>query len=443
MSNDYKSSKFKELLEKLQQESWQLELIISGFAIFGLASIFPELKSSLNIINEGDSKFYTPIVFLGLSACSILLFNLIIHVILRGLWIGALGLRYVSGDIDFDQLNYSKKFTKHLKKKIVSFDRYVATLENYCSILFAVSFLLIFYVVSITAVIFSLFLVATFIISNESINPTLRQAIGIPLALFIIFGSVLVMIDFFTQGFLKRKKWLSKIYFPFYWLFSFIGLTFLYRPLVYNFLDNKFTKRLSFLLVPAYILILVLISFKYKSSNYIDNIEYSSSIYLDDREYEDQLVKKDELVKRASIQSKVITDPYIKLFRVFNENIEGRVYRYNPKLKPKEDKRGFKTDIIIFSNDNNISHRKRDSLSREYIKTFNKAHKVFIDTVEYKSDFLLSKNPKKQIGFETFIPTKKLTEGRHLLQVKRFFKNRKGETGYTNDVTIPFWYYKN
>ena len=34
MSNNYKDSKFKELLNKLQQESWQLELLISGFAMF-------------------------------------------------------------------------------------------------------------------------------------------------------------------------------------------------------------------------------------------------------------------------------------------------------------------------------------------------------------------------------------------------------------------------
>jgi hypothetical protein len=55
-----------------------------------------------------------------------------LHVVLRGLWIGALGLRYVSGDIDYEQLKYSPKFTKYLSKKIGSFDKYIATLENYC-----------------------------------------------------------------------------------------------------------------------------------------------------------------------------------------------------------------------------------------------------------------------------------------------------------------------
>ncbi|MGB4960699.1 MAG: hypothetical protein WBO36_14550, partial [Saprospiraceae bacterium] len=35
---DHQKSVFKEWLEKLQQESWQLELLISGFAIFGIYS---------------------------------------------------------------------------------------------------------------------------------------------------------------------------------------------------------------------------------------------------------------------------------------------------------------------------------------------------------------------------------------------------------------------
>ena len=35
MSQNYDNPAFKKLLKKLQEESWQLELIISGFAIFG------------------------------------------------------------------------------------------------------------------------------------------------------------------------------------------------------------------------------------------------------------------------------------------------------------------------------------------------------------------------------------------------------------------------
>ncbi|WP_417800816.1 hypothetical protein [Tenacibaculum sp.] len=48
MNNDYKSSKFKALLDKLQQESWQLELLITGFAIFGLINLIEPIEAAIN-----------------------------------------------------------------------------------------------------------------------------------------------------------------------------------------------------------------------------------------------------------------------------------------------------------------------------------------------------------------------------------------------------------
>jgi hypothetical protein len=439
MSNDYKNSKFKELLDKLQQESWQLELLISGFAIFGLITSIPHIRTSM-IIAENDKQFI-PFAFLLIAfvACSILIFNLLIHVILRGLWIGALGLRYVSGDIDFETLNYHSRFTKYLKKRIVSFDKYVATLENYCSVLFAVTFLLIFYVISISIIILCIVGVATLILSNDNLPEIPRMVIGIFLIFFLLIGTLLVFIDFLTQGYLKKKKWLSKIYFPFYWVFSFLTLTFLYRPLVYNFLDNKFTKRLSFFLVPSYIAISILISFKQKKTNYLESAKYVSTAYLNTKNYENLLINDDDFARIATIQSKVITEPYVKVFKVFTENVENQLYNYHPSLKPKEDKRGFNTDIAMFNTTNYLKNR--DSLTNKYLEVLNSTHQVYIDTIKFKSDFLISKNKKNQVGFETYLNIKNLSEGKHILKLKRIRK-RKKDTIKVTDITIPFWYFK-
>lgn len=84
----WKKSFFADWLEKLQQESWQLELLISGFALFGIQKsrglIFafqeclyfeymsPILKISLRVFEVGWKIFF---------------FNLLIHVIFRGLWL--------------------------------------------------------------------------------------------------------------------------------------------------------------------------------------------------------------------------------------------------------------------------------------------------------------------------------------------------------------------
>ena len=101
MNNDYQTPAFKKLLNRLQEESWQLELLISGFAIFGLFSAFEPLELGLFEARANDQSYYLAIYWVALISCYILIFNLIFHVLLRGMWIGALGLRYVSGDIDY------------------------------------------------------------------------------------------------------------------------------------------------------------------------------------------------------------------------------------------------------------------------------------------------------------------------------------------------------
>ena len=438
MQNDYTKPGFKKLLHKLQEESWQLELLISGFAIFGLFTAIPTITESL-IEAENNRQVYTFVISLVATiSCYILIFNLLLHVLLRGLWIGALGLRYVSGDIDYDSLKYSQKFTNFLKKKVGSFDKYISTLENYCSVIFAISFLLIFYVLAITFTVLAILLIINLLISNDDLPGWLANGVGIPLTLFIVFGMFFTLIDFLTLGFLKKKKWISTIYFPVYRVFGFITLSFLYRPLVYNFLDNRFGKRLSFALVPFYILIALATTFKYNVSNFLGSDMTSNEYIANNNNYEDLVYDSDGFIDDVTIQSKVITDKYVKVFVLFSENIEDNIFRFNPKIKPDEDSRGLRSGIT-FGNSYNSS--KRDSLRRAYLKTFNDMYSLKIDTIKYDPDFIIAKSKKGDLGFETYINTKGLIDGKHILKVNRL-RIRKGDTTNWNIHKIPFWYYE-
>lgn len=438
MSQDYNNPAFKKLLQKLQEESWQLELLISGFAIFGLFTAFPHIRISATAA-QNDDKIYSWIVLtVVMVSCAILIFNLLLHVVLRGLWIGALGLRYVSGDIDYEELNYSQKFTKYLKKKVGSFDRYIARLENYCSIIFAISFLLIFYVLAFTFSIISIVLIITSTLDNDSMNETLGLWIGIPLLLFFITGTILTFIDFLTLGWLKKKKWISRIYFPMYWVFSKITLAFLYRPLVYNFLDNKFGRRVSLALVPIYILIVFASTYSYKTSNYFSNDMESNSVIANSRNYEDALTE-DTFIEDVAIKSKVVTDNYLKVFMVMDDDFDDYIFDLNPSLKPEDDLRGLKSRIYTNST---VSWSKRDSLREAYIKTLNEVFIVEIDSINYKSEFIVGESTNGQKGFETYIGIKNLPIGKHLLKVLRK-RIRKKDTNQVYYSRIPFWYYPN
>lgn len=443
MSKELKHSTFKELLDKLQQESWQLELLISGFAILGLFSATDTLALKFQIAEHDKHLTESLIWFAANISCWILIANLLIHVILRGLWIGALGLRYVSNDIDYDQLKYSPKFTNYLKKRIGSFDDYIATLEDYCSIVFAVSFLFIFYfLASFLCVVLLLVIVFVFLDNDfEGVWENIFQFTGIGLLLFTLIGMGFTFLDFITQGFLKRKKWTSVIYFPIYRVFNIITLSFLYRPLVYNFLDNKFGKRLSFVLVPVYIGILYLTSFSYVDSNYLSKKTSSSEFVANSNNYEDLIVKENDFVNNVSIQSKVITDNYLKIFVVFSDNLENRLFDYNPGLKPINDKRGL-TSGIVFNNNFEISFRKRDSLKKVYYKTFNDIYKTKINNTYYETNYVVTTNKNKKLGFETYLPIDTLQLGKNILKINRKYINRKKDTVLLNVVTIPFWKFK-
>ena len=260
-----KKNIFTEWLEKLQQESWQLELLISGFALFGIWESREILESFTNFLavnNPVDSNasivFY--IVTQMLRAAWLIFFtNLLIHVILRGLWIGAIGLRYVSGDIDYGKLKYSDSFIEYFKRKVGGFDEYIERLEKICSSIFAYTFLLFFIFLSLAFFIIFWILFASllnYLFDSDSsffiINISVNAVFG--------FLAFFVFIDFITLGLFKKikDKSFSKVYGYIYRFYSFITLSFIYRPLLYNFLDTKYTRRLFWFSIP-YLLLLTLV----------------------------------------------------------------------------------------------------------------------------------------------------------------------------------------
>lgn len=444
MQNNYRSKKFKAWLDTLQQESWQLELLISGFAIYGLFQAIAPLELNYQISQNSDKALIAAIYSLGLTSSYILIFTLLLHIILRGLWIGALGLRYVSGEIDFKKLNYAPKFDKYLRKRIGSFDRYIARLEDYCSIIFALSFLLVFYVLSLFILVgcISAF-TFIFLIQDGEKNMTMMAIGGILILLFLV-GMIVVFIDFLTQGYLKKKKWLAFFYFPVYWVFSLLTLSFLYRPLVYNFLDNRFGRIISLILVPIYFLIIFLSTTTFVRSNYLLFKKDSNSYYANIQNYNTALETEGIFIDNASIPSKVITTNYLPVFIEYDDGIENKVFDFNPDLNPDEDQRGFRSDIN-FSNEQKLMG-KNDSLLNIYMQAIKDIFIIKIDSLTINSiDYVYTQNFREQEGFETVLPLDSISSGKHLIGIYRKNKkesNAEGTYDESEIAVIPFWYYK-
>ena len=103
------------------------------------------------------------------------------------------------------------------------------------------TFLLFFIILS--AFVSIIFIIFLFQIDNYFENGSIGDIVcGVSILLVIICAG-LVLFDFLTLGGLKRIKggWFPKVYLFIYRFFSIVSLSAIYRPLLYNFLDDKYT----------------------------------------------------------------------------------------------------------------------------------------------------------------------------------------------------------
>lgn len=381
---DNKSEKkqiWSQWLETLQQESWQLELLISGLALFGIyesKSFIDEVILGFSTHGHGDSGLFTaPLILLLKSGWLIFFLNLLVHVILRGLWIGAIGLRYVSRDIDYEALDYSDVFTKYLKDKVGDYDDFIERLEKICSVLFAYTFLLFLLLMSLLLFFFQVFLLGVIIPGDDQ---SLKGMVAI---LYFLLGFI-VFVDFITLGGIKKIKEdnVSKVYMYIYKFFSITTLSFLYRPLIYNFIDDRYTKRLFFLSIPYIFLVLFYGNlFSNETYPYYDSGEADDySLYINKMQYEDERTKwysennmKKELTKhglpRLTISQFQVDKPYLEIFIRMLGNDQ---YLYQKDSLVPFQKPGFR--FSLFSDDDEDDPtlekmtKERVSLTRELRK---------------------------------------------------------------------------
>jgi len=317
---------FREWLEKLQQESWQLELLISGFALFAIWEARTlvdgyEEYISINITASGPTRgILNTFGTLLTVSWKIFFYNLLIHVLARGLWIGAIGLRYVSSDIDYDYFNYSDIFTNFLKKNVGDFDDYIERLERFSSVIFAYTFLLFFVFLSLI-----IFNIEIFTVARLFDDPTTG---GLFIVFFAFFG-LFIFIDFITMGGIKKikEKNISRIYFVIYRIFSFLTLSFLYRPLLYNFWDEKYTRRLFLISIPYMILLFFIPKIEsnalpffpiHQHNGVQEKLTYEFHYYDDERQLEQErkkgIFRKKHAIDGISLPSIELSGNYGRFF---------------------------------------------------------------------------------------------------------------------------------
>lgn len=435
---DQTKSKLAQWLEVLQQESWQLELLVSGFAIFLLIGTYEpiqDLGSRIRLLAVDSSTYSALLLPYGIlvAVWFALVFNLIVHVLFRGLWISTIGLRYVSDDIDFDYFRFRPKFDRFLRRRIGSFDLYIERLEKICSIIFAFTFLIIFMIISL----------GLFVALLAFINLGLEKAglengwVDDTLNLTIIFTALLYFVDFVTLGRIKRIKWLAVVYYPVYRFYGLITLAFLYRPMYYNLIDNKFGRWVGFLLVPYIVLAMILGSITFVTHGYFP-IRGGKTALLTNN-YDDI---RDEKARTnvASIPSKYIDNGYIELFLPYNPKDDDKAITHIcPGLTPAKST-GVKVDGMVKINSSNNRKSSPDSL----LMCMSAMHQLYInDSLVPSPEFHFYEHPNRDnVGLLTIIDVSYLPRGEHFIKVETQSPrrvNRRDTILFVESAFIPFW----
>jgi hypothetical protein len=255
-------------LDKLQTESWQAEILISGGAFVGLGSVSNAFVPIFQFLFYSTSFSERLINFLAFSVDLVvwsLMFGFLIHLVLRGFWIGLIGMNYVfpKGMIK-ERLALKGKFKNMFHESQNT--PLIIRLDKYCSAIFAVTFVWLFSGIGINIYISGL----TFL-TDESVRA------GHPwvnlISIFVLLVGFTTLIDFLSAGRLKRIKWLSAIYYPFHKVMSFITLSFIYRRLYYTVVSNINWRSAMLLFSIPFFLIFGIVILSNLSSDLSDSFD--------------------------------------------------------------------------------------------------------------------------------------------------------------------------
>ncbi|HRH34892.1 MAG TPA: hypothetical protein PKY12_07520 [Catalimonadaceae bacterium] len=211
-------------LQNLQENSWEIELLISGGAVFTLLQ-FPEIF--MNFIRTAKISSDIPgtslIMIMGMAGIKILTNGFILHLLLRSYWLAMVCLNYIYPQgINAGKMKRAKPFrSRHvdgdLQDQIMNVDR-ISALVIFMTIISTL--VLGGLVVGILAVVSIMELLAMV----GLMVPELDELFG--------FSMLFYFIDLLFMGVFRKIPILSWILFPVFWIFDLITFRSFYsRPL--------------------------------------------------------------------------------------------------------------------------------------------------------------------------------------------------------------------
>lgn len=305
-------------LRRVQEQSWEPELLISGLVLFALFQIpdlidpfWRHLERNASAFLARSSADDTIIAFLKVSVY-FLIAGFLTHIFLRSIWVAYAGLSYLFKDgINFANLDLPDKYTRHLRR--VPYEDRIKKLEKICSGMFSLSFLFFMIILGLINVgliiTICVYLIVTFL-------PGFTYFVVFTL-LFIVLG-LLFLFDLLTLGLLRRIPYINSIYYPFYRVGRLFMLAPMYEDIYYGFLSNN-KKWKAGIIMGLFFFVFIFAHLEVKNPGLFTTslelmVTNSDSELLFPGHYEDKA--SEDLIGFALIPSDIIHENVLRVFVV-------------------------------------------------------------------------------------------------------------------------------
>jgi hypothetical protein len=432
-----------EKLRDLTSQSWNLELVISGAALFAMLQIPDLLDTAFDYFRFNFLSHTTgiigvlPALVLSMmkATCYVLFAAFLTNFVMRAFWVGLVGLLsvYPTG-IHYDRIPFSSKYAQEqMSGKFGSLENYIIRLDRRCNIVFAVAFLFTFFFILIAMGYLVAIIVYTFIrpLIPEEYMPFFKILAYILGAAYFLVAIVLSLpsVRATPQGARLNYQFATLLHFMFWGLgrpSSYITNTF------YSHIPSKKLLRNMMIMMILFIVLMTVNLFvdisrinqrltpfnsRHLFSTRVDSLFHDASTY-------DSQRGDGQYVSSASIQSDIVREPFLRLYIAYPKAMDTLLTEivkepvWNDK-KPIAERRH---EYAVWSSEqinNLIQIRVNDSLY---------ANPGLLFTMHDKP---------KQNGWQTVLLPTNLKTGRNTLNIRI---QPKSPAKPAEIATIPFWY---
>ena len=414
-------------LQRLKDESWEAELIISTVAIFGTVQMFKMISWMtdwfINVLPPSQYFNGYMVSSFGLFAVSLLTTMFVIHFLMRAYWVGLVGLNSVFPDYGLEDSAYSEIYTNKMLAILPKLKDTISKVDDLCSVIFSAAFFLFFMYAYISAI--SIVILLIYVNFVDLIPPLVLAFFNWAI---IVFGFGMMIISAIANiKYFKKNESIQTLYFNLIRWSSIITMGPLYKYILQismSFATNYKKKKALVRIIIAFAVFgcIVTVTQIFNSNLlYLINTDSSyneSKLY---NHYYRSSYEGGDFLLGPQIDSEVMNEPLLRLFIP--------IYSYESKIVTKmygEVKR----DDTLSEKEGSVKKRKA------YIERYTKYHSVKVDGNEIPISFKRYTHPdSKQFGVLAFIDINGYSKGEHTLSIQKKLEEE------SKDWEIPFFYY--